>query len=77
MSEESEAWRAVRDFCEHLDPDILIVGARGKDSRSQLLLGGNTEQLIRVIHAPLLIYKSKGVGIEILQKLLEAEGSQQ
>jgi len=73
FTEDSEAWRGIRDFCEHLDPDILIVGARGKDSRSQLLLGGNTEQLIRVINSPLLVYRSKGVGNEILQKLLDAE----
>ena len=73
MTEETEAWRGIRDFSEHLDPDILVLGARGKDSRSQLLLGGNAEQLIRVVNAPLLIYRSKGVGNEILQRLLDAE----
>ncbi len=73
LAEESDAWRGINNFCEHLDPDILVVGARGKDSRSQLLLGGNTEQLIRVVDAPMLIYKSKGVGNEILQRIIDAE----
>jgi nucleotide-binding universal stress UspA family protein len=50
--------------------DLVIMGCRGKDALSALLLGSNTADLLAETRVPLVMVKEKGTGKSFLQHLL-------
>lgn len=73
LSSDHDCWRGIKDFCEKLHPDLIIMGNRGTHSRSKLLLGGNAEQTIRLANSPILIFKKTGTGASVLSELIKSE----
>lgn len=50
--------------------DLLVMGARGLDAASSMLLGSTTAQVVRETTLPTLVVKPKGAGRALLDLLL-------
>lgn len=60
----------INHFCDEIDADLIVVGARGRSGDiAAILLGSVTEGLIRNLKRPLLAAKKKGEGLNILEAL--------
>ena len=66
---ESVAY-GILEIAAKLDIDCLVVGSRGRDAPSPLLLGSVAEELLTRARIPVLAVKAKGTGDEFLRSLL-------
>lgn len=55
---------------QNLGCDLIVVGCRGKDTVTALLLGSNAEDLLRLSPVPVIAAKVKGSGLQLLEALL-------
>ena len=62
--------KGILAVIEKENPDMLIVGARGRSTGASVLLGSVTEHLIGNIQIPLLAVKNKSAGIAFFDALL-------
>jgi nucleotide-binding universal stress UspA family protein len=51
--------------------DLLVIGGRGHTGLAAMLLGSNSEQVIRATTIPTLVVKGKGASLDIIDALLE------
>lgn len=61
--------QAIQQASQEQEPDLLILGAQGRNAGASLLLGSVTEGIIRSIDIPLLAVKKKGAGLNLLQAI--------
>jgi nucleotide-binding universal stress UspA family protein len=64
--------RAIAQYVENNETDLLVVGARGRAPGAGILLGSVTEQLIQTLNIPVLAVKKKGTGMALLDVILNA-----
>jgi len=62
--------QAICREAEDLGCDLIVVGCRGKDTLTAMLLGSNAEELMRLSPVPLIACKAKGTGMQLLNALL-------
>jgi nucleotide-binding universal stress UspA family protein len=68
---EKKAAKAIEETINHLNIDLLIIGARGRHAGAGVLLGSVTEHQLRTTAIPILAVKKKGTGMNILDALLQ------
>ncbi|WP_269539450.1 universal stress protein [Cerasicoccus fimbriatus] len=61
---------AVCYEAQELNCDLIVVGCRGKDTVTALLLGSNAEDMLRLSPVPVIAAKAKGSGMQLLEALL-------
>lgn len=64
---------AINDFAAAEGFDLVVIGSRGMDAPSPMLLGNNAEELLRIARIPILCVKQKGVGKQLLRALLDGK----
>lgn len=70
LLEGSEPVYAIFKAIEQHEIDLLVIGCRGKDALSALLLGSTAERLLEGAKVPVIAVKQKGTGRTFLQQLL-------
>lgn len=63
--------QAILDEIRQQGADLVVMGARGRTRGGAFLLGSVTEKVVRTVPVPLLAVKAKGVGLNLLNALLE------
>jgi nucleotide-binding universal stress UspA family protein len=53
-----EADSEVIELSDEIDADLLIVGTRGRDSFERLVLGSDSENIIRYAHCTVMVVRS-------------------
>lgn len=67
---------SLHDTAEERNCDLIIIGCRGKDAISAILLGSSAEEILQTAHStPVLAVKEKGTGIGFLENLLGLNSS--
>jgi nucleotide-binding universal stress UspA family protein len=73
---EGSAWDAVNSFAAETQVDLLVLGTRGREGVSKLLLGSQAEEIFRRAHCPVLTVgpnsKQMGDGGNQLSEILYA-----
>lgn len=63
--------KAIQGVIEKEHIDMIVIGARGRNSGAGVLMGSLTEDLILSTHVPLIAVKKKGAGMNFLDALLK------
>jgi len=62
--------QAICREAEESGCNLLVVGCRGKDTLTAMLLGSNAEELMRLSPVPVIASKKKGTGLQLLNAIL-------
>lgn len=62
----------IYDLAEEIDPDFIIIGAKGRTATAALFLGSLAEKMVNEkMHHPLLVVRFKGKNAGLLETLRE------
>jgi nucleotide-binding universal stress UspA family protein len=54
-----EPFRGVYQVCKKHDIDLIVMGSSGTNSFKEMLIGSNTEKIVRTSEAPVLVVKKE------------------
>ncbi len=54
-----DIYKAVNTVCEKHDIDLIIMGSHGTSGFKELLIGSNTEKVVRTSNTPVLVVKKR------------------
>lgn len=57
--EFDETFKAVGQLCEKHDIDLIIMGSHGANGFKEMLIGSNTEKVVRTSDVPVLVIKKE------------------
>jgi nucleotide-binding universal stress UspA family protein len=70
VEESQTVGRAVVDTAARMAADLVVVGARGHNPSTSVLLGAEAEQILRESAVPVLVVKVSGTHAPLLSALL-------
>jgi nucleotide-binding universal stress UspA family protein len=53
------AYKGIQSFILEENPDLVIMGSKGSSGIEEVLIGSNTEKVVRTAHCPVITVKSK------------------
>lgn len=60
-----EPFRGVYQVCKKHDIDLIVMGSNGTNSFTEMLIGSNTEKIVRTSEVPVLVTKKEHASFEI------------
>lgn len=51
-------YEGIRDYAKKINSDLIIMGTKGHSDLEELLIGSNTEKVVRTSEAPVLVAKN-------------------
>lgn len=54
-----EPYRAILDYCEEMDVDLVVMGTHGRSGLERFLLGSVTEKIVRAADVPVLTVRAE------------------
>lgn len=57
--------KEINGAVKEVDAELIVIGSHGSDGIEEMLIGSNTQKIVRYSEAPVMVVKSKMEGFEI------------
>jgi len=73
----NDVYQTLIDFSEENDIDLIVVGSHGSSGIRQLIIGSNTQKLIRLSNCPVLVVKNNIIKFDLKKVVFATDFSSQ
>jgi len=73
VAQNASVHQAIHDLGVECKADLLVMGSRGASPAAAVLLGSETEHMLREAKAPVLVVKRSGERLSLLRALFDRD----